>query len=248
MIIFRYDPAILERFPAVVGGVTFGVDLINGPTPEPLLEAYQAEQRAVLARIGETPLSQIPSLAAWRGVFRGFGVDPTQCRSAAEALLRRLTKKGDIPSINALVDIGNLVSIRYALPVAIFDTHALQGTLTVRFADGSERYTPLGQPGVVEHPAPGEVIFADETGQVFAQRWCWRQSEESAARASTTRALITIEGHHEGARQEVEAAMRDLLDLLTTYAGGNYMSATLDASQPALRTKAALGGAKEDEA
>ena len=39
-------------------------------------------------------------------------------RSAAEALLRRLTKQGSIPSINTLVDIGNLVSIRYALPVA----------------------------------------------------------------------------------------------------------------------------------
>ena len=46
--------------------------------------------------------------------IRGFGVDPTQYRSAAEALLRRLSKSGEIPSINALVDLGNLVSIRYA--------------------------------------------------------------------------------------------------------------------------------------
>ena len=29
---------------------------------------------------------------------------------------------GDIPSINTLVDIGNLVSIRYVLPIAIVDT------------------------------------------------------------------------------------------------------------------------------
>ncbi len=132
MTTFRYDAAILERFPTVMGGVILVADVVNGPTPAPLLEEYQAEQQAVLARIGETPLSQIPSLAAWRSVFRGFGVDPTQCRSAAEALLRRLTKKGDIPSINLLVDLGNLVSIRYALPVAVFDTQALQGPLTVR--------------------------------------------------------------------------------------------------------------------
>ena len=78
-------------------------------------------------RIGETPLSQIPSLAAWRSVFRGFGLDPTQYRGAAEALLRRLTKKGEIPSVNTLVDIGNLVSIRYALPVALFDLRATTG-------------------------------------------------------------------------------------------------------------------------
>ncbi len=83
------------------------------------------EQQGTLRRIGDTPLSQIPSLVAWRAVFRSFGVDPTQYRSAAEALLRRLTKKGDIPSINLLVDLGNLVSIRYALPVAVFDTSSL---------------------------------------------------------------------------------------------------------------------------
>src|SRR5574340_473303 len=108
--------------------------MTNGPAPKDLEEAFIDEQQATLKRLGDTPLSQIPSLAAWRTVFRAFNVDPTQYRSAAEALLRRLTKKGDIPSINTLVDLGNLVSIRYALPVAIFDTRALQPPLTVRFA------------------------------------------------------------------------------------------------------------------
>ena len=56
------------------------------------------------------------------------------CRPSPEealALLRRLTKKGDIPSINAVVDICNLVSIRYALPVAAFDLAAITGGVTV---------------------------------------------------------------------------------------------------------------------
>jgi DNA/RNA-binding domain of Phe-tRNA-synthetase-like protein len=47
-------------------------------------------------------------------VFTRFGAKPTQYRCAAEALLRRLAKHGDISPINTLVDIGNLVSIRYA--------------------------------------------------------------------------------------------------------------------------------------
>src|SRR5215831_774264 len=136
MTTFRYAPDLLVRYPAVIGGVLLASGLTNGPAPD--------EQRAALARSGDTPLSQIPSLAAWRSAFRGFGVDPTQYRCAAEALLRRLTKKGDIPSISTLVDIGNLVSIRYGLPVALFDTRAVVGALTVRFADGTERHTTLG--------------------------------------------------------------------------------------------------------
>lgn len=234
MTTFRYDAAILERFPAVTGGVILATGLRNGPTPEPLRAAYLEEQRATLARIGETPLSQLPTLAAWRGAFRRFGVDPTQCRCAAEALLRRLTKKGDIPSINALVDLGNLVSIRYALPVAVFDTRSLTGPLTVRFATGEERYSPLGQPDITEHPTAGEVVFADDAGLVFAERWCWRQSDQSAARDDTTAVVITVEAQHEGARPEIEAALADLLTLLERYAGGQVGSAVVDATQPEL--------------
>src|SRR5256712_9439595 len=162
MNIFQYHPDILARYPAVVGGAILMRDVTNGPTPVSLLTAYQAEQQATLQRIGNTPLSQVTSLAAWRSAMRGFGVDPTQYRSAAEALLRRLTKKGDIPSINQLVDLGNLVSIRYALPVAVFDTRALQGPVTVHFAAGTEQYTILGQ-DEVEHPEPGEGVFSDPT-------------------------------------------------------------------------------------
>src|SRR5438270_703853 len=125
MTAFRYHPDIVARYPALVGGVILAHGLTNAPTPEPLQKAYEAEQQAVIARLGSKPLSEVESLSAWRGAFRAFGIDPTQYRSAAEALLRRLTKQGNIPIINTLVDIGNLISIRYGLPVAIFDTRAL---------------------------------------------------------------------------------------------------------------------------
>ncbi len=230
---FQYHPDILARFPGVIGGVILARGLRNGPTPEGLLRAYQAEQEAVKQRIGATPLSQIPSLAAWRAALRAFDVDPTQYRSAAEALLRRLTKKGDIPTINTLVDIGNLVSIRYALPVAVFDTLHTRGAITVHFASGTERYTTLGEDGE-DHPQTGEVVFTDETGLVIARRWCWRQGEQSAAQANTTDAIITIEGHHADARRDIEAALQDLQALLATYAGGTYTSGVLDAQHPAI--------------
>src|SRR5713226_2599014 len=207
--------------------------MTNGRAPKDLQAAFQAEQQATLQRIGDTPLSQIKSLAAWRNVFRSFGVDPTQYRSAAEALLRRLTKKGDIPSINTLVDIGNLVSIRYALPVAVFDTHTLQGAVTVHFADGTERYTTLGQTEE-GHPEPGEVVFSDETGLVIARRWCWRQSEQSAAQLDTTGAIITVEAHHTGARRDIEAALNDLQELLIKYAVGTFKPGVLDAHNPSI--------------
>lgn len=218
---FQYDAAILDKFPNLAGGVILGRGLQSGSSPEALQEAYRTEQQTTIARIGDKPLSELESLAAWRSAFRAFGVDPTQYRSAAEALLRRLTKKGDIPSINLLVDIGNLVSIRYGLPIAVVDRRAIQGAITVHFADGSETFTNLGQ-AEVDHPEVGEVVFTDEAKTVVARRWCWRQSDQSGAREDTTDVIITIEAHHANGRADVQAAIDDLLALLKQYAGGEY--------------------------
>lgn len=233
MTAFAYHPDILARFPTITGGVILARGLRNGPTPDGLQADYTAEQQATLSRLGSTPLSELPALAAWRGAFRAFGVEPTQYRSAAEALLRRLTKKGDIPGINLLVDLGNLVSIRYALPVAVFDTRQLKGVVTVQFADGTEPFLPLGET-TAEHPETGEVVFADATRRVIARRWCWRQSDDSAARETTTDAIITVEAHHAAGRADIQAALADLLRLLETYAGGEYVSGVLGAGRASI--------------
>ena len=231
--LFSYDPAITARFPTIVGGVIHAVGVTNGPSPTDA-------RRGVPRRTGRrsSPGSatrrcpRCPSLAAWRRAFRAFGVDPTAYRSAAEALLRRLTKQGSIPSINTLVDIGNLVSIRYGLPVAIFDRRAMTGGLTVRFATGDESFTDLGS-GEREAPEPGEVIFVDEAGLVCARRWCWRQSAESASGPTTTEILVTVEGHHEDAGTDIAAAVADLEARIREHARPEAMtSAIVSADAP----------------
>lgn len=231
MPIFAYDPAVLARYPSVVGGVVLARGVRNGPSPPELRRRFAEEQRTAVAGIGSTPLSDIPSLAAWRKAFRGFGVDPTQYRSAAEALLRRLTKSGEIPSIGTLVDVGNLVSIRHAIPTAVFDLDKLEPPVTVRFANGDEDFHDIGQ-SVSVHPEAGEVIFVDTANVVVARRWCWRQSEEGAVGPQTQNVVITTEAHHAEARCDVEAAVRDLHELLASYAGGRLSSAILDAGSP----------------
>ncbi len=230
---FQYSPQIIDNYPQVVGGVIVAKGMSNPPTSDALREHYLAEQEAVKTRIGDMPLSELESLNAWRRVFSAFGVSPTQYRSAAEALLRRLTKKGDIPGINTLVDIGNMVSIRYGLPIAIMDTRIIEGVVTVHYSDGTEKYAELGSDEVL-HPDVGEVIFSDANKMVVARRWCWRQSESSAANENTSDAIITVEGHHDWAKVDVQQAVTDLLDLLKTYAGGTYESAILTADHPAI--------------
>ena len=214
--LFAYDDAVTERYPTIRAAVIHATDLANGPSPPALLDEYGAEQRSVSERLGTTAVADLPQIAAWRRVFTRFGAKPTQHRNAAEALLRRLLKRGDIPAINVLVDIGNLVSIRHAMPVAVFDRANVTGPITVRFATGAEPFTDLGSTDTV-YPDPGEVVFVDANDVVHARRWCWRQSAGSATGATTTEALIVVEGHHDTARRDVESALADLTSLLASY-------------------------------
>lgn len=219
---FAYDPAVVAQFPGLRVAAMHGTGLANCPSSPALLEAYRAEQLAARERLQATAIADVPSIAAWRRAFSQFGAKPTQHRNAAEALLRRLDKQGEIPSIGTLVDIGNLVSIRHALPVAFFDLAGIDGGLTVRFAGGDEPFTDLGSTDAV-HPDPGEVVFVDRAGVVSARRWCWRQSAQSATRESTTGALIVIEGQHDGARDEVAAAAADIAALLAAHQPGSRL-------------------------
>jgi DNA/RNA-binding domain of Phe-tRNA-synthetase-like protein len=158
---FAYDDAVAERYPTIRAGVIHATNLANGPSSPELLDEYRAEQRAASERLNATAIADLPSIVAWRRAFARFGAKPTQHRNAAEALLRRLAKHGDIPTINTLVDIGNLVSIRYVMPVAVFDQADIAGgSTTVRFATGSELFTDLGSTDIVY---PGNLATMSAT-------------------------------------------------------------------------------------
>lgn len=210
---FGYHEEIITRYPGVRAGIVLVTDVDATTSPPSLQAEYIGEQEEVAARLQALAIAEFPSIAAWRRVFADLGVKPTQYRNAAESLLRRLSKRGDIPTINPLVDLGNMVSIRHALPVAVIDRSGVAGAIAVRFADGDEPFDDLGSEETT-YPEPGEVIFVDEAGAACARRWCWRQSVPSATDLSTTEAIFVIEGHHDTAETDVRAAAEDVIALL----------------------------------
>ena len=103
------------------------------------------------------------------------------------------------------MDLCNAVSVAYAIPVAVFDLAHVAGALLVRHATGDEDC--LACSGEHERPDAGEVIFADEQGQVHARRWCNRQSALSPIRPATARVLIVAEAPHDTAAHDVPALL-----------------------------------------
>ncbi|WP_238016501.1 phenylalanine--tRNA ligase beta subunit-related protein [Dactylosporangium sp. AC04546] len=134
-----------------------------------------------------------PHLEAWRDVYRAFGAKPQRTPCSAEALRKRAAR-GDLPSVNRLVDAYNAVSIRFAVPIGGEDRAALVGTERLVRSVGDESFDTVkdGLP-VVETPEPGEVIWRDDLG-VTCRRWNWRQGRRTALTDATTSAVFLLEG------------------------------------------------------
>ena len=96
----------------------------------------------------------------------------------------------------------------FAIPVAVLDADHIAWPLEVRYASGDEDYLTFG--GEVEHPAPGEVIFADQAGQAHARRWTNRQSGRSAVSPATTTVLIVAEALHDQAPSDIPELVKTL--------------------------------------
>lgn len=195
---FRHSDEVWRDFPTLVPGVLFASGITAGPSPGARTDRFLAIARS---RLEEMPEGEMPQIQAWRRAFSRMGLKPTQYRCASESLLRRFRKEGTIPRLHPLVDLCNAVSLAFAIPVAVFDISAINGDLEVRYAAGDENYLTFS--GEVEHPAAGEVIFADTAGQAHARRWTNRQSGLSAVRDQTAAALIVAEALHDSARADI---------------------------------------------
>ncbi|HET9138910.1 B3/4 domain-containing protein [Actinophytocola sp.] len=201
----RHSDQLWTDFPHLVPGVLHA----DGITPTADVADRVAAYRAIAGdRLAGATESELPEIQAWRRAFATMGLKPTQYRCAAESLLRRYRKEGGLPSIHPLIDLCNAVSLAFAIPVAVFDAARLTDSLEVRYASGTETYQTFA--GTVEHPEPGEVIFADTAGQAHARRWTNRQSGASAVRDGTTSTLIIAEALHPSASEDVPALLNTL--------------------------------------
>ena len=222
---FQHAAALWQDFPALVPGVLYAEGITAGAAP-----GTGRYETIATKRLASSPESEFPEIQAWRRAFAAMGLKPTQYRCASESLLRRFRKEGSLPRLHPLVDLCNAVSLAFAIPVAVLDAAEIAWPLEVRYAGGDEDYLTFG--GETEHPAAGEVIFADQAGQAHARRWTNRQSGRSAVRATTGSVLIVAEALHATAAGDVAELVATLAAEIGETWPAKPRTAILTAAEP----------------
>ena len=166
--------------------------------------------RMVAAHAGQAPAS-IEGLAPARRLYRAFGIDPTTTRPSSEALLRRILQGKPFPSVNSAVDVCNLCSTSFLLPIGLYDAARIRGAVSLRRGEPGESYPGIrkdsvnvaGRPVLVDQVGPFgnptsdslRTSVTEDTASLFMVIFAPADYEEAALDAHVATAAGTIARH-----------------------------------------------------
>ncbi len=176
-------------------------------------EFSRARLASAAASLAAAPWAEA-HLNAWREAYRAFGAKPQRTPCSAEALRKRCERDGAVPETNAMVDLYNALSLRFAVPVGGEDAASYRGSPQLVRATGDETFDTVadGQPKL-ETVEKGEVVWRDSHG-VTCRRWNWRQGTRTRITETSTSLWFVLERLEPMPAEALLAAGKELVDAL----------------------------------
>ncbi|MBN1847386.1 MAG: cytoplasmic protein [Deltaproteobacteria bacterium] len=224
---------VFHQFPGYMRGVVIAFGVTNGESPRELITLLREAEGTLSGHLIKEEITIHPCIASWREAYRAFGAKPAKFRPSIEAMVRRVLNDNQLPSINALVDIGNIISLRHLVPVGGHAIDEVTQDIILRKATGDEEFTAFGSTEI-EHPDPGEIIFA-EGKTVLTRRWTWRQANYTLTLPSTKNIEFNIDGLPPVSEAEVDSISHETMELIERFCGGKLRYEILNEGNPRLR-------------
>ena len=227
---------VSKEFLAKLPNTYFGAVAVRGldnTRKIPELEAMLQENIAACEQyFADKKPKETPDIVPYREAFRALDINPNKFLCSIEALLTRIAKGKGFPTINAVVDLGNAISIKYRLPIGAHDLDTIDEGLDVRLAVKGDTFIAFGETEE-ETPDEGEAIYASGS-EVRTRRWTWRQSERGKITEDTKAVLFPIDGFSDVNVPQVQQAMDEFVELLHRFFGDSVEIATgyVDAEHP----------------
>lgn len=205
---------------------------VDGMTNTASTAFTRAQLAAASANLATAPWADA-HLNAWREAYRAFGAKPQRTPCSAEALRKRCERDGTVPESNAVVDLYNAISLRFAIPVGGEDATAYEGAPRLVRATGAETFDTIadGQPKL-ESVETGEVVWRDDRG-VTCRRWNWRQGTRTRITEASTSLWFVIERLAPMPPEVLLTAGKELIEALQHVGSSKMIASVLfDAATP----------------
>lgn len=230
---FSISEDVFTQFPGYVRGVVLAYGVKNGDSSGELISLLRGAEAYLRTQLNLETIAEFPQIHSWREAYRSFGAKPSKFRPSIEAMARRVLRNEELPSISALVDIGNIVSLRHILPAGGHAIDFVKEDIILRPAFGDEEFIPLDS-DQVETPLPGEIIFV-EGKTVLTRRWTWRQGKHTLVVPETKDLEFNVDGLPPVPQAEVEDACREVMELIEKFCGGETRYEILSQQNPSIK-------------
>ena len=227
---FILDPSFLELFPESRIGVLVCSSIDNHVKQEDRYASWLRESEKTSAVYTANPeFTENETVRNWRDAFYRFKTKKG-ARCSIEALLKRVSKGGEIGCINPLVDLYNGISLKYGVPVGGEDISKFEGDVRLTLAGGGESFITYGSDK--DEPAlPGEVIYKDDAGAI-CRCWNWRESVRTMLTEDVKDAMMVIETVSGEFPERFEGALDELAAKIEAELGGKVTKHIADKANP----------------
>lgn len=234
---FIIEKPVWDLFPELSVGIVVAKGVNNSDAKE---EELKAELAAALEAANEEAkqyltadvFSENEVIAVWRKAYQQFKTKKG-VRCSIEALLKRASKGNAVSNINPLVDIYNVISLKYGLPCGGEDLDAFAGDLRLtQTAEGNDAFLALGDEEN-DNTLPGEVCYLDDAGAV-CRCFNWRDGVRTMLTENTKNAFLIIECVDPNRKAVMEKAIADLAEQIQSKLGGCVNTAVLTSENPEL--------------
>jgi lysyl-tRNA synthetase class 2 len=216
---FKIDKEIFEKFQDLTIGVMVAKDVNNAGILEEVQKQIRGIESEIKLKYNTETLSQNPKIDVWRKTYSAFGAKPKENKSSVESLYRLVLQGTNLRHINKLVDIYNLISLKYMVPVGGEDLDKIKGDICLTFAETDEPPVLLLGDKEARFPHAGEVIYKDNISAI-CRRWNWREADRTKFTEDTKNCILVIEGLSPVTKKEIETATNELKNLIQKFCGG----------------------------
>lgn len=182
----EFDESFLKRVNKY-RTIVFEADVVNSDTSEEQRQELNGLAGEIAGKYRVEDINSIPGIAATRKAYNACGKDPNRYRPSQEQMMRRIVRGLGLYNVNALVDAGNVLSIKTGCSVGCFDADKIVGeTITLGVGREDEPYVGIGRgPLNIE----GLPVFRDAVGGIGTPT---SDNERTKISLDTRRLFVTV--------------------------------------------------------
>ncbi len=205
-----------EREPKFVVGYAFIKEVQIGKAEKSLKREIMEIIKEVRNKYeGRSQMYLSLPIKSMRDLFKRNGIDPSKYSPSAEALLKRIIDGKDLYRINNVVECNNMGSMKYELPMGVYDLDELVGDVIFQLGSEGDFMDTMAK-GKMDMR---DILFTRDNDKLFGSPIS--DSPYAMITEDTKNVLLLVYGTRDMAENYLLESTRSTAEKIVQYSKGN---------------------------